>query len=248
VIEQLAQRRLGPISVDTRRPRWRAPPAAGRDRERRSRARVDPTHAGRGGRGRGRDSHAHARHARDHGLARHLSARGAGSPPSSGRPRPGRSRAAWSGAHRRRSGFGFAKTPAQNFRLLDSWQPWCVGYPVAVGPSRKRFRGTPPAAGGRRTGRRRCVRPRLGAGALGFGSTTPPWRAKRCRWRAPRRAHGELRSLPLLTRASAGTCRDRPGRVRITSSCCSSWDAAMQDRGGVMISRSRTSRPCSPVQ
>ena len=40
-------------------------------------------------------------------------------------------------------GFGFAKTAAQNFRLLDELATIvAVGYPVAVGPSRKRFLGS----------------------------------------------------------------------------------------------------------
>src|SRR5947208_16270257 len=39
-------------------------------------------------------------------------------------------------------GFGFAKTPAQNFRLLDELATIVgLGYAVAVGPSRKRFLG-----------------------------------------------------------------------------------------------------------
>jgi len=39
-------------------------------------------------------------------------------------------------------GFGFAKTPEQNFRLLDELATLAgLGYPVAVGPSRKRFLG-----------------------------------------------------------------------------------------------------------
>jgi dihydropteroate synthase len=39
-------------------------------------------------------------------------------------------------------GFGFAKTAAQNFRLLDELATVVgLGYPVAVGPSRKRFLG-----------------------------------------------------------------------------------------------------------
>jgi dihydropteroate synthase len=39
-------------------------------------------------------------------------------------------------------GFGFAKTAAQNFRLLDELATVAaLGYPVAVGPSRKRFLG-----------------------------------------------------------------------------------------------------------
>ncbi|MGH7567787.1 MAG: dihydropteroate synthase [Gemmatimonadales bacterium] len=39
-------------------------------------------------------------------------------------------------------GFGFAKTPAQNYRLLDELAAIVgLGYPVAVGPSRKRFLG-----------------------------------------------------------------------------------------------------------
>jgi dihydropteroate synthase len=40
-------------------------------------------------------------------------------------------------------GFGFAKTPAQSFRLLDDLAAIVgLGYPVLVGPSRKRFLGT----------------------------------------------------------------------------------------------------------
>jgi len=39
-------------------------------------------------------------------------------------------------------GFGFAKNPEQNFRLLDELATvLALGYPVAVGPSRKRFLG-----------------------------------------------------------------------------------------------------------
>jgi dihydropteroate synthase len=39
-------------------------------------------------------------------------------------------------------GFGFAKTVEQNFRLLDELATIAgLGYPVAVGPSRKRFLG-----------------------------------------------------------------------------------------------------------
>jgi dihydropteroate synthase len=39
-------------------------------------------------------------------------------------------------------GFGFAKQPEQNFRLLDELATVvALGYPVAVGPSRKRFLG-----------------------------------------------------------------------------------------------------------
>jgi dihydropteroate synthase len=39
-------------------------------------------------------------------------------------------------------GFGFAKTPAHNFRLLDELATIvALGYPVVVGPSRKRFLG-----------------------------------------------------------------------------------------------------------
>jgi dihydropteroate synthase len=39
-------------------------------------------------------------------------------------------------------GFGFAKTPAQSLRLLDELATIvALGYPVAVGPSRKRFLG-----------------------------------------------------------------------------------------------------------
>ena len=39
-------------------------------------------------------------------------------------------------------GFGFAKTAEQNFRLLDELAALvALGYPVAVGPSRKGFLG-----------------------------------------------------------------------------------------------------------
>jgi dihydropteroate synthase len=39
-------------------------------------------------------------------------------------------------------GFGFAKNAAQNYRLLDELATiTAVGYPVLVGPSRKRFLG-----------------------------------------------------------------------------------------------------------
>jgi dihydropteroate synthase len=39
-------------------------------------------------------------------------------------------------------GFGFAKTAEQNFRLLDDLATVVgLGYPVLVGPSRKRFLG-----------------------------------------------------------------------------------------------------------
>jgi dihydropteroate synthase len=39
-------------------------------------------------------------------------------------------------------GFGFAKTATHNFRLLDELATIvALGYPVAVGPSRKRFLG-----------------------------------------------------------------------------------------------------------
>jgi dihydropteroate synthase len=39
-------------------------------------------------------------------------------------------------------GLGFAKTAAQNFRVLDELATIvALGYPVAVGPSRKRFLG-----------------------------------------------------------------------------------------------------------
>lgn len=41
-------------------------------------------------------------------------------------------------------GFGFGKTPAQNFRLLDQLDALvALGSPVLVGPSRKRFLGEP---------------------------------------------------------------------------------------------------------
>src|SRR5213079_35238 len=115
-------------------------------------------------------------------------------------------------------GFGFAKGPEQNFRLLDELATVVgLGYPVAVGPSRKRFLG-------HATGRPVDDRDRATAVACAlawsggrgcFGSTTPPSRVRRSRWRVPPRAHGELRSLPLPHPALlAGRRGDRPGRVR----------------------------------
>jgi dihydropteroate synthase len=60
--------------------------------------------------------------------------------------RAGAERAEAAGVARERvavdPGFGFAKTPAHNFRLLDELATiTALGYPVAVGPSRKRFLG-----------------------------------------------------------------------------------------------------------
>jgi dihydropteroate synthase len=60
--------------------------------------------------------------------------------------RAGAERAETAGVARERvaldPGFGFAKTPAHNFRLLDELATiTALGYPVAVGPSRKRFLG-----------------------------------------------------------------------------------------------------------
>ena len=56
-------------------------------------------------------------------------------------------RAAVAGVERERiavdPGFGFAKTPEHNYRLLDELATVvALGYPVVVGPSRKRFLGT----------------------------------------------------------------------------------------------------------
>jgi len=76
------------------------------------------------------------------GLAvyRHLAAEVAGELATSA------SRALTAGIDRERimldPGLGFAKTAEQNFRLLDELATITgVGYPVAVGPSRKRFLG-----------------------------------------------------------------------------------------------------------
>jgi len=146
VIEQLAQRRLGPISVDTRRaPVARAAIAAGAaivndvaglafDPE------LTPVVADAGvgvilmhmrGTPETMDSLATYRHVAAE-VAAELGQAAA--------------RAEQGGVERARivvdPGFGFAKTPAQNFRLLDELATVvALGYPVAVGPSRKRFLG-----------------------------------------------------------------------------------------------------------
>ena len=82
-------------------------------------------------------------------------------------------------------GFGFAKTPEQNFRLLDDLAAIVgLGYPVLVGPSRKRFlgRGHRPAGGRPRSRHGRRVRPRLGAGRpVCSACTMPASRARRSR-------------------------------------------------------------------
>ena len=146
VIEQLARRRLGPISVDTRKaPVARTAIAAGAavvndvsglafDPE------LTPAAAGAGvgvilmhmrGTPDTMDSLATYRHvavevAAELGVAAQRAEQG--------------------GVERGRivvdPGFGFAKTPEQNFRLLDELATVvALGYPVAVGPSRKRFLG-----------------------------------------------------------------------------------------------------------
>ena len=146
VIEQLARRRLGPISVDTRKaPVARAAIAAGA-------AVVNdvsgltfdpaltPAAAGAGvgvilmhmrGTPDTMDSLASYRHvAAEVAAELGVAAR----------------RAEQGGVERARivvdPGFGFAKNPEQNFRLLDELATVvALGYPVAVGPSRKRFLG-----------------------------------------------------------------------------------------------------------
>ncbi|OLB51948.1 MAG: dihydropteroate synthase [Gemmatimonadetes bacterium 13_2_20CM_2_69_23] len=146
VIEQLARRRLGPISVDTRRaPVARAAIAAGAtvvndvaglafDPE------LTPVVADAGvgailmhmrGTPDTMDSLATYRHVAAE-VAAELGQAAA--------------RAEQGGVERGRivvdPGFGFAKTPEQNFRLLDELASVvALGYPVAVGPSRKRFLG-----------------------------------------------------------------------------------------------------------
>jgi len=120
VIEQLARRRLGPISVDTRRaPVARAAIAAG------------ATVVNMRGTPDTMDSLATYRHVAAE-VAAELGQAAA--------------RAEQGGVERGRivvdPGFGFAKTPEQNFRLLDELASVvALGYPVAVGPSRKRFLG-----------------------------------------------------------------------------------------------------------
>jgi len=146
VIEQLARRRLGPVSVDTRKAAVaRAAIAAGaavvNDV---SGLAFDPELsrvAGEAGVG---VIVMHMRGTPDTmdslAVYRHVAAEVAAE------LRAAADRAEAGGVDRERivvdPGFGFAKTPEQNFRLLDELATIAgLGYPVAVGPSRKRFLG-----------------------------------------------------------------------------------------------------------
>jgi len=146
VIEQLARRRLGPVSVDTRKAAVaRAAIAAGaavvNDV---SGLAFDPELsrvAGEAGVG---VIVMHMRGTPDTmdslAVYRHVAAEVAAE------LRAATDRAEAGGVDRERivvdPGFGFAKTPEQNFRLLDELATIAgLGYPVAVGPSRKRFLG-----------------------------------------------------------------------------------------------------------
>src|SRR5439155_1200514 len=103
-------------------------------------------------------------------------------------------------------GFGFAKTPEQNFRLLDELATIVgLGYPVAVGPSRKRFLG---AATGR------PVEDRDGPTAVACppawergGRGVPPGAAERGGAAGPVPPHAPL----LAERAPVGGRGDRRG-------------------------------------
>ncbi|HYK82887.1 MAG TPA: dihydropteroate synthase [Gemmatimonadales bacterium] len=146
VIEQLTRRGLGPVSVDTRKAAVaRAAIAAGAGVVNDvSGLAFDPALAqvvGEAGVGL---IVMHMRGTPDtmDGLARygHVAAEVAGE------LRTAAERAAAAGVAPERiavdPGFGFAKTPEQNFRLLDELATVAsLGYPVAVGPSRKRFLG-----------------------------------------------------------------------------------------------------------
>src|SRR5256885_2312347 len=87
---------------------------------------------------------------------------------------------------------------------------------AAIPAGAPRWNAPPAERWGLGTAPRPSRAPSRGSGGRGcFGSTTPPWRVRRCAWRVPPRAHGELRSLPLPHPALlAGRRRDRPGRVR----------------------------------
>ena len=146
VVEQLARRGLGPLSVDTRKSEVaRAAIAAGAAVVNDVSAGVFdpelPRVAARAGVGM---ILMHMRGTPDtmDGLATysHVAAEVAGE------LRMAAERAQAAGVARERivldPGFGFAKTPEQNFRLLDELAAVVgLGYPVAVGPSRKRFLG-----------------------------------------------------------------------------------------------------------
>jgi len=146
VVEQLARRGLGPLSVDTRKSEVaRAAIAAGAAVVNDVSAGVFdpelPRVAAREGVGM---ILMHMRGTPDtmDGLATygHVAAEVAGE------LRMAAERAQAAGVARERivldPGFGFAKTPEQNFRLLDELAAVVgLGYPVAVGPSRKRFLG-----------------------------------------------------------------------------------------------------------
>jgi len=146
VIEQLVRRRLGPVSVDTRKaPVARAAIAAGaavvNDV---SGLAFDPALAPVAADAGVGVILMHMRGTPDtmDSLAtyRHVAAEVAAELDAAAR------RAEQGGVARERivvdPGFGFAKQPEQNFRLLDELASVvALGYPVAVGPSRKRFLG-----------------------------------------------------------------------------------------------------------
>ena len=146
VIQELTRRALGPVSVDTRKAAVaRAALAAGaavvNDV---SALAYDPALAGTVAAGEAGLVLMHMRGTPDtmDGLAtyRHVAAEVAGE------LRAAAERAEAAGVARERialdPGFGFAKTPDHNFRLLDELATIvAVGYPVVVGPSRKRFLG-----------------------------------------------------------------------------------------------------------
>jgi len=146
VIEQLARRRLGPVSVDTRKaPVARAAIAAGaavvNDV---SGLAFDPALAPVAAEAGVGVILMHMRGTPDtmDSLAtyRHVAAEVAAELDAAAQ------RAEQGGVARERivvdPGFGFAKQPEQNFRLLDELASVvALGYPVAVGPSRKRFLG-----------------------------------------------------------------------------------------------------------
>ncbi|OLC06372.1 MAG: dihydropteroate synthase [Gemmatimonadetes bacterium 13_1_40CM_70_11] len=146
VIQELTRRELGPVSVDTRKAAVaRAALAAGaavvNDV---SALAYDPALAGTVAAGEAGLVLMHMRGTPDtmDGLAtyRHVAAEVAAE------LRAAAERAEAAGVARERialdPGFGFAKTPEHNFRLLDELATIvAVGYPVVVGPSRKRFLG-----------------------------------------------------------------------------------------------------------
>ena len=146
VIQELTRRELGPVSVDTRkaavaRAALTAGAAVVNDV---SALAYDPALAGTVAAGEAGLVLMHMRGTPDtmDGLAtyRHVAAEVAAE------LRAAAERAEAAGVARERialdPGFGFAKTPEHNFRLLDELATIvAVGYPVVVGPSRKRFLG-----------------------------------------------------------------------------------------------------------